>query len=148
MRDAVRPFPLFQTSGQRRSPCSLCDDGGFITQINHFITADNSAETVGRRHDHREFARKAARSASSSFASVAMSSALVASSRINNDGRWERARARAMRWRCRPRAGYRTLQLFVLKPSAGIKTSSGGKCPGLELMTGTLRINFEILHNC
>jgi len=88
----------------------------------------NSAEAVGR-HDHREFARKAARSASSSFASVAMSSALVASSRINRDGRWERARARPMRWRCRPGAGYRTLQLFVLKPSAGIKTSSGGKCP-------------------
>jgi hypothetical protein len=66
MRDPVRPSPLFQTSGQRRSRCSLCDDGGFITQINHFITAGNSAEAVGR-HDHREFVRKAGRSASTAL---------------------------------------------------------------------------------
>ena len=55
MRDPVRPFPLFQTSGQRHSRYSLCDDGGFITQINHFITAGNSAEAVGC-HEALDFA--------------------------------------------------------------------------------------------
>ena len=45
----------------------------------------------------------------------------------------------------RPRAGYRTLQLFVLKPSAGIKTSSEVSVQGWRLARPLTRGKFQDL---